>query len=102
MGEALDQLAAATPHGKPGTPDDIAYLATDDAAYVHGDPAGRRRPHRRLSSTIASDAARIGPAPAYEPELAATVTAVNEQLPPAMASGGRSSSRHGCGQRVRG
>ena len=36
MGEALDQLAAATPHGKPGTPDDIAYLATDDAAYVHG------------------------------------------------------------------
>jgi NAD(P)-dependent dehydrogenase (short-subunit alcohol dehydrogenase family) len=40
MGEALDQLAAATPHGKPGTPDDIAaaitYLTTDDAAYVHG------------------------------------------------------------------
>jgi NAD(P)-dependent dehydrogenase (short-subunit alcohol dehydrogenase family) len=40
MGEALDQLAAATPHGKPGLPDDIAaaitYLATDDAAYVYG------------------------------------------------------------------
>lgn len=40
MGEALDQLAAAIPHGKPGTPDDIAaaitYLTTDDAAYVHG------------------------------------------------------------------
>ncbi len=40
MGEALDQLAATTPHGKPGLPDDIAaaitYLATDDAAYVHG------------------------------------------------------------------
>ena len=40
MGEALDQLAAATPHGKPGTPDDsaaaITYLTTDDAAYVHG------------------------------------------------------------------
>jgi NAD(P)-dependent dehydrogenase (short-subunit alcohol dehydrogenase family) len=40
MGEALDQLAAATPHGKLGLPDDIAaaitYLATDDAAYVYG------------------------------------------------------------------
>jgi NAD(P)-dependent dehydrogenase (short-subunit alcohol dehydrogenase family) len=40
MGQALDQLAATTPHGKPGLPDDIAaaitYLATDDAAYVHG------------------------------------------------------------------
>lgn len=40
MGEALDQLAATTPHGRPGTPEDIAaaitYLASDDAAYVHG------------------------------------------------------------------
>jgi NAD(P)-dependent dehydrogenase (short-subunit alcohol dehydrogenase family) len=40
MGEALDQLAATSPHGRPGLPDDIAaaitYLATDDAAYVHG------------------------------------------------------------------
>ena len=40
MGEALDQLAATTPHGKPGQPEDIAhaitYLASDDAAFVHG------------------------------------------------------------------
>ncbi len=40
MGDALDQLASTTPHGRPGLPDDIAaaiaYLATDDAAYVHG------------------------------------------------------------------
>lgn len=40
MGDALDQLAATTPHGRSGIPDDIAaaitYLATDDAAYVHG------------------------------------------------------------------
>jgi NAD(P)-dependent dehydrogenase (short-subunit alcohol dehydrogenase family) len=40
MGDALDQLAATTPHGRPGMPDDIAaaiaYLAGDDAAYVHG------------------------------------------------------------------
>ena len=40
MGDALDQLANTTPHGRPGLPDDIAaaiaYLATDDAAYVHG------------------------------------------------------------------
>jgi NAD(P)-dependent dehydrogenase (short-subunit alcohol dehydrogenase family) len=40
MGEALDQLAATTPHGRPGVPADIAaaitYLASDDAGYVHG------------------------------------------------------------------
>jgi NAD(P)-dependent dehydrogenase (short-subunit alcohol dehydrogenase family) len=40
MGDALDQLAATTPHGRPGEPVDIAaaitYLASDDAAYVHG------------------------------------------------------------------
>jgi len=40
MGDALDQLAATTPHGKPGKPEDIAhavtYLASDDAAFVHG------------------------------------------------------------------
>lgn len=40
MGEALDQLAASAPHGRPGLPDDIAaaitFLATDDAGYVHG------------------------------------------------------------------
>ncbi|MCO7222431.1 SDR family NAD(P)-dependent oxidoreductase [Klenkia sp. PcliD-1-E] len=40
MGEALDQLAATTPHGRPGLPEEIApavtYLAGDDAAFVHG------------------------------------------------------------------
>jgi NAD(P)-dependent dehydrogenase (short-subunit alcohol dehydrogenase family) len=40
MGEALDQLAATTPHGKPGLPEDIAaaivYLAGDEAKFVHG------------------------------------------------------------------
>jgi NAD(P)-dependent dehydrogenase (short-subunit alcohol dehydrogenase family) len=40
MGEALDQLAATTPHGKPGLPEDIAaaivYLAGDEARFVHG------------------------------------------------------------------
>jgi NAD(P)-dependent dehydrogenase (short-subunit alcohol dehydrogenase family) len=34
------RVNAVTPHGKPGTPDDIAaaitHLTTDDAAYVHG------------------------------------------------------------------
>lgn len=40
MGDALDQLAAAAPHGRPGQPEDIAaaitYLASDDACFVHG------------------------------------------------------------------
>ncbi len=40
MGEALDQLAAAGPAGRPATPDEIAsaitYLAGDDASFVHG------------------------------------------------------------------
>jgi NAD(P)-dependent dehydrogenase (short-subunit alcohol dehydrogenase family) len=40
MGNALDQLASTTPHGRPGLPADIApavtYLAGDDAGYVHG------------------------------------------------------------------
>ena len=40
MGDALDALASTTPHGRPGQPEDIAhaiaYLAGDDAAYVHG------------------------------------------------------------------
>lgn len=40
MGEALDQLAAAAPHGRAGQPEDIAhaiaYLAGEDAAYVYG------------------------------------------------------------------
>ncbi|MBB5791842.1 SDR family NAD(P)-dependent oxidoreductase [Jiangella mangrovi] len=40
MGDALDQLAAAIPHGRPGRPEDIApavtYLVGDDAGFVHG------------------------------------------------------------------
>jgi NAD(P)-dependent dehydrogenase (short-subunit alcohol dehydrogenase family) len=40
MGDALDQLAAGAPHGRPGLPEDIApavtYLASDDASFVHG------------------------------------------------------------------
>jgi NAD(P)-dependent dehydrogenase (short-subunit alcohol dehydrogenase family) len=40
MGEALDQLAAAAPSGRPGTPEEIAsaivYLASDEASFVHG------------------------------------------------------------------
>ena len=36
MGAALDELAAATPHGRPGLPDEIApavtFFAGDDAA----------------------------------------------------------------------
>ncbi|HKC29250.1 MAG TPA: SDR family oxidoreductase [Jatrophihabitans sp.] len=40
MGDALDQLAATTPAGRPGLPEEIAravtYLASNDAAYVHG------------------------------------------------------------------
>jgi NAD(P)-dependent dehydrogenase (short-subunit alcohol dehydrogenase family) len=40
MGDALDQLAATIPHGRPGMPEDIAhaitYLAGADAAYVYG------------------------------------------------------------------
>ncbi|MHA3704944.1 SDR family NAD(P)-dependent oxidoreductase [Jatrophihabitans sp. YIM 134969] len=40
MGEALDQLAAAGPAGRPGRPEEIAeaivFLATDAASFVHG------------------------------------------------------------------
>jgi NAD(P)-dependent dehydrogenase (short-subunit alcohol dehydrogenase family) len=40
MGDALDQLAAAAPHGRPGLPEEIAaavtYLASDDASFVYG------------------------------------------------------------------
>jgi NAD(P)-dependent dehydrogenase (short-subunit alcohol dehydrogenase family) len=39
-GDALDQLAATTPHGRPGLPEEIAsavtFLASDDASYIHG------------------------------------------------------------------
>ena len=40
MGDALDNLAATTPAGRPGLPEEIAravtYLAGDDAGFVHG------------------------------------------------------------------
>jgi NAD(P)-dependent dehydrogenase (short-subunit alcohol dehydrogenase family) len=40
MGDALDNLAATTPAGRPGLPEEIAkavtYLASDDASFVHG------------------------------------------------------------------
>jgi NAD(P)-dependent dehydrogenase (short-subunit alcohol dehydrogenase family) len=40
MGDALDQLAAAAPHGRPGMPEEIAsavaYLASDDASFIYG------------------------------------------------------------------
>jgi NAD(P)-dependent dehydrogenase (short-subunit alcohol dehydrogenase family) len=40
MGEALDQLAAAAPTGRPGLPEEIAsaivYLASDEASFVQG------------------------------------------------------------------
>lgn len=40
MGEDLDQLAAAGPAGRPGSPDEIAdaivFLATDRSSFVHG------------------------------------------------------------------
>ena len=40
MGENLDQLAAAGPAGRPGSPQEIAeaivFLATDRASFVHG------------------------------------------------------------------
>jgi NAD(P)-dependent dehydrogenase (short-subunit alcohol dehydrogenase family) len=40
MGDALDQLAASAPHGRPGLPEEIAaavaYLASDDASFVYG------------------------------------------------------------------
>ncbi len=40
MGEALDQLAATTPAGRPSTPENIAagvlFLASDASAMVHG------------------------------------------------------------------
>jgi NAD(P)-dependent dehydrogenase (short-subunit alcohol dehydrogenase family) len=40
MGEALDQLAAAAPGGRPGLPEEIAaaitYLASDAASFVYG------------------------------------------------------------------
>ncbi len=40
MGEALDQLAAQGPAGRPATPDEIAeaivFLATDRASFIHG------------------------------------------------------------------
>jgi len=40
MGEALDQLAAGAPAGRPGQPEEIAtaiaFLATDQAGFIHG------------------------------------------------------------------
>jgi NAD(P)-dependent dehydrogenase (short-subunit alcohol dehydrogenase family) len=40
MGDGLDQLAATTPTGRPGLPEEIAsaivYLASDEASYVQG------------------------------------------------------------------
>ena len=40
MGDGLDQLAATTPIGRPGLPEEIAsaivYLASDEASYVQG------------------------------------------------------------------
>jgi NAD(P)-dependent dehydrogenase (short-subunit alcohol dehydrogenase family) len=40
MGDALDQLAAMAPAGRPGTPEEIAsaisYLASDAASFTHG------------------------------------------------------------------
>jgi NAD(P)-dependent dehydrogenase (short-subunit alcohol dehydrogenase family) len=40
MGDALDQLAAAAPSGRPGLPEEIAsaivYLASDEASFVQG------------------------------------------------------------------
>jgi NAD(P)-dependent dehydrogenase (short-subunit alcohol dehydrogenase family) len=40
MGDALDELAATTPHGRPGLPEEIAaavtFLVSDDARYIHG------------------------------------------------------------------
>jgi NAD(P)-dependent dehydrogenase (short-subunit alcohol dehydrogenase family) len=39
-GDALDKLAATTPHGRPGLPEEIAtavtFLVSDDARYIHG------------------------------------------------------------------
>lgn len=40
MGDGLDQLAATTPAGQPGTADDVAdaivFLASDSASHIHG------------------------------------------------------------------
>jgi NAD(P)-dependent dehydrogenase (short-subunit alcohol dehydrogenase family) len=40
MGEALDQMAAGLPAGRPAAADEIAeaisYLASDRASFVHG------------------------------------------------------------------
>lgn len=40
MGEAVDELAASAPAGRPGTPEEIAdaiaYLASEHASFVHG------------------------------------------------------------------
>jgi NAD(P)-dependent dehydrogenase (short-subunit alcohol dehydrogenase family) len=40
MGEALDQLAAGAPSGRPGLPEEIAsaivYLASDEASFIQG------------------------------------------------------------------
>ena len=40
MGEALEQLAAQAPAGRPATADEIAeaivFLATDRSSFIHG------------------------------------------------------------------
>ncbi|MER5853948.1 SDR family oxidoreductase [Streptomyces sp. NPDC002012] len=36
MGEDLGALAAQAPAGRPAEPEEIAYLASDAASFVHG------------------------------------------------------------------
>jgi NAD(P)-dependent dehydrogenase (short-subunit alcohol dehydrogenase family) len=40
MGEALDQMAAQAPAGRPASEDEIAeaivFLATDSSSFIHG------------------------------------------------------------------
>jgi NAD(P)-dependent dehydrogenase (short-subunit alcohol dehydrogenase family) len=65
MGEALDQLASTTPHGRPGLPEDIATAVTFLASDERATSTGRSCPWTAAASP--SDPPVDGPGPRRDP-----------------------------------